>query len=31
MKLTDILSDSFNPQEWEEKGYALPKYDLNAV
>lgn len=31
MKLTDILSDSFNPQEWEAKGYALPKYDLKAV
>ena len=31
MKLTDILRDSFNPQEWEEKGYALPKYDLKAV
>ena len=31
MKLTDILSDSFNAQEWEQKGYALPKYDLKAV
>ena len=31
MKLTDILSDSFNPQEWEAKGYELPKYDLKAV
>ena len=31
MKLTDILSSSFNPQEWEAKGYALPKYDLKAV
>ena len=31
MKLTDILSDSFNPREWEEKGYELPKYDLKAV
>ena len=31
MKLIDILSDSFNAQEWEQKGYALPKYDLKAV
>ena len=31
MKLTDILSESFNPQEWEAKGYELPKYDLKAV
>ena len=31
MKLTDILSGSFNPQEWESKGYELPKYDIKAV
>lgn len=31
MKLTDILSDSFDPREWESKGYALPKYDLKAI
>ena len=31
MKLTDILSESFNPQQWEQKGYQLPKYDIQAV
>ena len=31
MKLTDILAEGFNPQEWTEKGYELPKYDLKAV
>ena len=31
MKLTDILTEGFNPQEWTDKGYALPKYDLKAV
>ena len=31
MKLTDILSGSCNPQEWEAKGYELPKYDIKAV
>ena len=31
MKLTDILSGSYNPQEWAEKGYELPKYDIKAV
>ena len=31
MKLTDILSDSFDPKEWLEKGYELPTYDLKAV
>ena len=31
MKLTDILNGSYNPQEWEAKGYELPKYDLKAV
>ncbi len=31
MKLTDILNPSFNPQEWEAKGYALPKYDLKTI
>ena len=31
MKLTDILSEGFNPQEWIDKGYELPKYDLKAV
>ena len=31
MKLTDILAEGFSPQEWIDKGYALPKYDLKAV
>ena len=31
MKLTDILAEGFNPQEWIDKGYELPKYDLKAV
>lgn len=31
MKLLDILSPTFNPAEWEDKGYELPKYDIAAV
>lgn len=31
MKLTDILSPSFDPQLWEQKGYSLPQYDLEAL
>jgi len=31
MKLTDLLSGSFNAAEWEAKGYELPKFDINAV
>ena len=31
MKLTDITSGSFNAAEWEEKGYQLPKFDIQAV
>ena len=31
MKLTDILSKDFNPAEWEQKGYQLPKFDIAAV
>ncbi len=31
MKLTDILAEGFNAQEWTDKGYELPKYDLKAV
>ena len=31
MKLTDILNSSCNRQEWEAKGYELPKYDIKAV
>ena len=28
MKLTDILQPSFNPAEWENKGYQLPKFNI---
>jgi len=31
MKLKDIYSDNFNAEEWEAKGYQLPKFDLAAV
>ncbi|MBR1415559.1 MAG: mannitol dehydrogenase family protein [Prevotella sp.] len=31
MKLTDILSGSFNATEWEAKGYQLPKFDIQAL
>ena len=31
MKLTDILTEGFLPQEWIDKGYELPKYDLKAI
>lgn len=31
MRLKDILSDKFNPEEWEQKGYKLPKFDIAAV
>ena len=31
MKLTDILSASFDKAEWEAKGYQLPKFDIQAV
>ena len=31
MKLTDILSASFDKTEWEAKGYLLPKFDIKAV
>ena len=31
MKLTDILSGSFNAAEWEAKGYQIPSYDINAL
>ena len=31
MKLTDILSASFDKAEWEAKGYLLPKFDIKAV
>ena len=31
MKLSDIKSGVVNAQEWESKGYQLPKFDLEAV
>ena len=31
MKLTDILSGSFDAAEWEAKGYQVPKFDIQAV
>ena len=31
MKLKDIYSGNFNAEEWEAKGYQLPKFDLAAV
>jgi len=31
MKLKDILSGQLNAAEWEQKGYELPKFDIEAV
>ena len=31
MKLTDILSDSFEAKVWEGKGYLLPKFNIRSV
>lgn len=31
MKLTDILQPGFSPAEWEEKGYEIPQYDIEAL
>ena len=31
MKLCDICKQDFDPRQWEEKGYQLPKFDLRAV
>ncbi len=31
MKLTDILSSSLNAAAWEQKGYILPKYDIQSL
>ena len=31
MKLNDILSQNFNKEEWETKGYQLPQFDMQAV
>ena len=31
MKLTDLLTSNTNNSEWEQKGYKLPKFDIEAV
>ena len=31
MKLSDIQNGTYNPQEWADKGYQLPKFDMKAV
>ncbi len=31
MKLKDILSGQLNAAEWEQKGYLLPQYDIQAL
>ena len=31
MKLTDLLSGKYHPEEWESRGYRLPKYDIAAL
>ena len=31
MKLTELLSDSYNAEEWRNKGYELPLFDIRAV
>ena len=31
MKLTELLSDSYNAEEWGNKGYELPQFDIKAV
>ena len=31
MKLTELLSDSYNAEEWRNKGYELPQFDIRAV
>ena len=31
MKLTDILSGSFDAAEWERKGYEVPRFDIQAL
>ena len=31
MKLTDIPNGTCNPEEWEAKGYRLPKFDIAAL
>lgn len=31
MKLTDILHHDFSAQNWTERGYELPHYDVKAL
>jgi fructuronate reductase len=31
MKLNDIFSGNYNANDWEAKGYELPKFDIKAV
>ena len=31
MKLTDILSGSYDAAEWERKGYEVPRFDIQAI
>ena len=31
MKLTDLLSGSFNAAEWEAKGYRIPQFDIHTL
>ena len=31
MKLKDIMSGQLQAAEWEQKGYVLPKFDINKV
>ncbi len=31
MKLADITSGKYNAAEWEDKGYQLPKFDIESV
>lgn len=31
MRLRDILENDFNRTDWEQKGYSLPKFDVDAV
>ena len=31
MKLTDILSGSFDASAWERKGYEVPRFDIQAL
>ena len=31
MKLTDILSNTFDREQWERKGYQVPSFDIQAV